>query len=198
MPKTMPQIRSLSRLASQSWAVLLPLAAVAALVWLVTTVDAWRRVHTQNMQIAALARGDDVEVDAAAAPSELLLARQSFLLGRDRLEEAQTLVDKVPGDVDATSRAALHYNLANARLRLAFVEIDKRDLDKSVPLVSQAKDDYKKALRLDPSSWDARYNLDVAMRLVRDFPPLAPDKEEPEQDAKKIWTDIPGVPRGLP
>lgn len=198
MVKLASHMQLLWRIASRSWGAVLLLATTAALAWLVMSAQAWQHAKTQNAQIAALARGEDIEVNPASASSGLVIARQLFLLGRDRQEEAQTLVDKVPADFDATSRSALLYNLANARLRLAFVEVDKRDLDKAVPLVSQAKDDYKKALRLDPASWNTRYNLDVAMRLVRDFPPVAPDEEEPEQKAKKVWTDIPGLPRGLP
>lgn len=198
MAKFDSRFHVMSRVASWSWGPLLFIAAVAALAWLVTAVQDWQRAADQNKQIAALARGEDIEVNTAVASSDLVLARQTFLIRGDRLEEAQAVVDKVSANSDAKGRAALYYNLANARLRLAFIEIDKRDLDKAVPLVSQAKDDYKNALRLDPSSWEARYNLDVAMRLVRDFPPLAPDEEEPEQDAKKVWTDIPGLPRGLP
>ncbi len=37
------------------------------------------------------------------------------------------------------------------------------------------------------------------MRLVRDFPQLDVEGEEiPPEAAKKLWTDLPGLPRGLP
>ena len=66
-------------------------------------------------------------------------------------------------------------------------------------LTQLAKDEYRLALRLDPSNWDIKHNLDVAMRLVRDFPGYEGEAEEVPEDApKNLWTDLPGVPRGLP
>jgi mxaK protein len=72
-------------------------------------------------------------------------------------------------------------------------------LDKAIPLTKLAKDDYRRALSLDPDFWDAKFNFDVAMRLVRDLPGYEQEGEEAPPDAKtRLWTDLPGVPRGLP
>ncbi|MBM3654860.1 MAG: MxaK protein, partial [Alphaproteobacteria bacterium] len=50
-----------------------------------------------------------------------------------------------------------------------------------------------------PEYWDAKYNLDVAVRLVRDFPDFERKSgDELSADPKKLWTDIPGKPKGLP
>ena len=62
-----------------------------------------------------------------------------------------------------------------------------------------AKDDYRLALRLDPTAWDIKFNFDVAMRIVRDFPGYEQEGEDVPPDApKRLWTDLPGVPKGLP
>jgi mxaK protein len=91
------------------------------------------------------------------------------------------------------------YNMANARMRAAMTAIGKGDYDKAIPLVTLSKSEYRNALRLDPEDWDAKYNLDIAMRLVRDLPQaVGEDEEKPLQTPEKLWTDLPGVPKGLP
>jgi mxaK protein len=90
-------------------------------------------------------------------------------------------------------------NMANARMRAAVAAIEKGNLDKAIPLVALAKSEYRSALRLDPVHWDAKYNFDVAMRLVRDLPQaVGEDEQKPLETPEKLWTDLPGVPKGLP
>ncbi|MBS7544655.1 hypothetical protein [Ancylobacter oerskovii] len=151
-----------------------------------------------NADIAALAIGHDIPVAAEARP-ELLFARLIFLTTRDRFDEAQPLMNRLAAT--GTPRIVAHalYDLANGRLRVAISHLESNDVDPAVPLVRLAKEGYRRALTLDPGFWDAKYNLDVAMRLVRDFPQIESSGEEiPPEAAKRLWTDLPGVPRGLP
>ena len=39
-----------------------------------------------------------------------------------------------------------------------------------IPLVELAKQDYRSALKQQPEFWDARFNLEVALRLVPEDP----------------------------
>jgi mxaK protein len=138
-------------------------------------------------------------VDSAAAPDALLLARVRFLLDRGRIDEAQAIADISAPRTMPAARAALLYNLANARLRLAVEAIEKGALDAAIAHVNLAKKAYRETLRLDPGAWDAKYNLDVAMRLVRDLPQgEETDEEEAPDQPVQLWTDLPGVPKGLP
>jgi mxaK protein len=169
------------------------LAALGALTWRI------QEVRRDNATIAALKAGDDIAVDARTASGEVLMARLSFLLGRDRREDAQALLDASSGLADPKLRARLLYNHANARVRDAIAAVERGDTDKAIPLTRLAKDEYRLALRLDPEAWDIKYNYDVAMRIVRDFPGYEKEGEEVPPDApKRLWTDLPGVPKGLP
>lgn len=155
--------------------------------------------RVSNATVRALVAGEDVVVDPVYASSEVVMARLHLLLFRDRLDEAQSLLDEAAPHMGPHIRAAALYNLANARIRLAFDAIEKRDLDRAIPLVRLAKDDYRKALGIQPENWDFKYNLDIAMRLVRDFPqPDFSEDEDAEGESKRVWTDLPGIPRGLP
>ncbi|GAB4068471.1 hypothetical protein GCM10028812_26920 [Ancylobacter sonchi] len=148
--------------------------------------------------IAALAAGRDVPVATDARP-ELLFARLAFLTTRDRFDEAQPLMNRIAATGAPRLAAAAFYDLSNGRLRVAIGHLESNDIDPAVLLVRLAKEGYRRALMLDPGFWDAKYNLDVAMRLVRDFPQIETSGEEiPPEAAKRLWTDLPGVPRGLP
>lgn len=181
------------RTAALAVALLAALAGLAVLGWRI------HDVRRDNATIAALANGEDIEVDARKVSGEVVLARLKFLLARDRREEAQTLLDASAGTAAPNERARILYNFANARIRDAIASVQRGDLDKAIPLTRLAKDEYRLALRLAPEAWDIKYNYDVAMRIVRDFPGYEQEGEELPPDApKRLWTDLPGVPRGLP
>ncbi|MFY9292656.1 MAG: MxaK protein [Methylorubrum rhodinum] len=175
--------------------VLLPILLLAGAV--AAGVSAWNASRT-NGSIAALEAGRDLAV-APDAPVALLVARTKFLAARDRLEEAEPLLESLDrrGAVDGAARA--RYVLANARVRKAFDLIGRGELDKAGPQVTLARQDYRRALQARPDFWDAKFNFDVASRLIRDFPEF--DRkfgDELKAEPKQIWTDIPGQPRGGP
>lgn len=197
---------SLSRILAPAAAALRKVRTLALAAALIASVVAlavlsWRvgEVRRDNAVIAAIEAGDDVPVDLRTASGEVLLARSGFLLARDRHEEAQALLDASSGIAGPKLRARLLYNHANARIREAIAAVERGDRDKAIPLTRLAKDEYRLALRLDPGAWDIKHNYDVAMRIVRDFPGYETEGEEVPPDApKRLWTDLPGVPKGLP
>lgn len=160
-------------------------------------VSVWR-AQAADAALAALAAGRDVEVDASAPPA-LLAARVAFLARRDQFDRARALLEPLEASGRDALAAAAHYDLANALLRRAFDLLERGQLEPAGPFVELARRSYRRALQLDPDFWDAKYNLDVASRLVRDNPRLERSGgDELPADPKKIWTDIPGVPKGLP
>ncbi|HEX2842546.1 hypothetical protein [Hyphomicrobium sp.] len=174
-------------------ALIASVGALAALTWQI------HEVRRDNVTVAALKNGDDIAIDPRSAAPEVIIARSIFLLQRDRREEAQSLVDASGTIRNPKQRARLLYNHANARIRDAIAAVERGDNDKAIPLTRLAKDEYRLALRLDPDAWDIKYNFDVAMRIVRDFPGYEQEGEDLPPDApKKLWTDLPGVPKGLP
>lgn len=176
---------------------LLALPVLLGLAALGFAVSAWR-ADAANRGIAALEAGTDLDV-GIGAPAPLLLARIGYLAGHGRLEETEPLVAALDraGAADAASRA--RYRIANARMRDAFGLLTRGALDKAGPQVTLARQDYRRALRDRPDFWDAKFNLDVASRLIRDFPEFdRASGDEMRAEPKQIWTDIPGQPRGGP
>lgn len=185
---------SVRRLGRAALAVLL-VASVGALAFFGARLAAHMMA---NRTIAALAAGRDISV-ADTAPARVLMARAHFLMVRDRLDEAQPLVDRIAHSGDAPLAATALYDLANARLALAISHLERTEIDPAIPQVRLAKAGYRAALVRTPDFWEAKYNLDVAMRLVRDFPQIEQEAEdEPQETPKRLWTDLPGLPKGLP
>lgn len=181
--------------------------AVPALPWIAliislsaggfAAIDLFAR-SAANRTIAELADGRDASVSSDAPPA-VLFARAHFLLSRDRIDEAQPFVGDLQAAAPPRLQAAALYTMANARMRLALTLVESAQLDKAIPQLHLAREHYRKALRLDPALWDARYNLDVVMRMARDFPEIELDGDSETPAApKRLLTDLPGLPKGLP
>ncbi len=175
---------------------LVALPIVLALAALVSAWGAWRTVDAERAR-TALAAGREVAVPLDA-PARLVLAKVLFLAVRERTEEAEAAVAALERAGSPEAARGRHW-LANARLRQAFAHLGRGDLDPAGPLVALARADYRRALTAEPGFWDAKYNLDVASRLLRDFPEIERQGgDDLKAEPKTIWTEIPGQPRGAP
>ncbi|WP_261402072.1 hypothetical protein [Chenggangzhangella methanolivorans] len=172
-------------------------AVCAAAAWLSAAIWTLQGERAERAVFIALASKRDVAPPDDAS-AELVFARAHFLLVRDRIDEAQSLVGRIVGQGDRHVTARFYYDVGNARARRAVGAVEASQIDKAIPEVRLAKDAFRASLRADPGLWDARYNLDVVMRLVRDFPEFEGLEEETKAQPKKLWTDLPGRPRGLP
>lgn len=170
------------------------LLALAAFGWSLWTTRAALRI---NADLARLAAGRDVAV-APDGPLRLVEARASWLLARDKIEEAEALGPVIARSGDAIAGAIYQYNRGNARLRRAFELIETRRLEEATPQVALAKSAYRAALARDPGFFDAKVNLDLAMRLVRDLPKEEQESDQTDTPPKALWTDVPGIPGGEP
>lgn len=162
----------------------------------VTTVLELKR---QNQIVRDLAANRDVPVSVDDGP-DALHARFRFLADRGMIDQAEALMPAIVSVAPPSTLAAVHQALGNARLLKAFEAGERQSIDDAVPEVALAKDAYRRALAADPSSFDLKVNLDLAMRLVRDFPEGGDTagEEDPDVKPKNLWSELPGVPEGLP
>jgi mxaK protein len=70
----------------------------------------------------------------------------------------------IQADREDLRRIAL-YDLGNLHLHQA-LQAGLSDEAQSLPLIELAKQSYRDLLRKDPNDWDARYNLERALRLA--------------------------------
>ena len=83
------------------------------------------------------------------------------------------------------------FNLATLYLERAMAS-GRHDRDVSLPLIELAKESFRELLRIDSSDWDAKYNLELAIRLS----PEAADEEVEETVTPERTPRAPRAPLG--
>ena len=143
-------------------------AAVAAISALVAGAEILRLVHAQEIN-AAIKDGSARE----APVPEGRLSRAVALSQKDYDGALATYKAIVQSGREDLRRIAL-YDLGNLHFQQA-LRVGQSDEEQSLPLIELAKQSYRDALRRDPDDWDARYNLERALRL-------APETDEDYED----------------
>ena len=138
--------------------------------------------------------------DPAGTPGDFAEARfaHALALSRAGTYEAALAAHKalVQGERGPLRTAAL-YNLGNLHLRQALRNGPARAVE-ALPLVELAKQALRDALRADPADWDARYNLERALRLAPEIDAQAADDNEPPQGRELTITTAPASRSDLP
>lgn len=125
-----------------------------------------------DAQVVAAAQAP-VNLDAATLPPlsdapEVRLARAGAMARAGAYDAAFKTYGGLirPGDIDALGRQAL-FNLGNMYLRQGQAQAGSSGkAGDALPLVELAKQRYRDLLRTSPGDWDARYNLERALRLA--------------------------------
>jgi mxaK protein len=99
---------------------------------------------------------------------------------------------------DSNLQTTLRYNLGNMYLQQAVEQLEANNINAAQPLVALAKQAYRQALSLNSHYWDAKYNLEMAMRLLPEMDRIDMKDDESNAPPPQLWATIPGFPRGLP
>lgn len=177
--------------------------SLLALAVLGLAATGWRLRSSLNANatMAALlaGRGEAIE-RGAQRPLPVLLAQAVYLARKERLEEAQDVLAYLTERGDSVLRARAYYNLGNLHLRRALAKVEAGDSNQAIVATAQAKDAFRAALGLDPGHWDSKYNLEAASRLLPTMDRIdsGKDEEDKPDNPKRLWTSVPGFPRGQP
>ena len=171
------------------------LLGVTILLLLAAAFEAWRlkQINHWNELIASrqVALADD------KVPAELRFASAYALSEKGDIEGALGRYRQIEDEPQFELRIAAKYNSANLYLKQALALHGASDASRTLPLVELAKEEYRDLLRLDNSDWDAKYNLERALRL-------APEAEEDIEamaappGAERAITTMRGFTLGLP
>lgn len=120
--------------------------------------------------------GNETGTHMHTQPAEVLFARATALLKGGYLDLAEKSLGILSQQPDQPSLAiAARYNLANGYLREA-LNADRAS-GRYRSLIELAKQRYRDLLAENPDHWDARYNLELALRM-------APETESYEVDER--------------
>lgn len=114
---------------------------------------------------------------------------------------ALTLYKRLSQDAPAALRSAARYNSANLHLREAIRLRESGDavgMTQSLPLLELAKQGYRDVLRDDPQQWDARYNLERALRLAPEADEGDDSPAPPPLASERAVTTMKALSLGLP
>lgn len=133
------------------------------------------------------------------ATPQLLLARAAYLHQKQRYNEALAILSLLVSQGDSRLQTQSRYNLGNVYLSQALAEVEAEHINQAVPLLTLAKQAYRQALTQDSGLWDAKYNLELAMRLLPEFDRISQTADDNDAvQPSQLWTTLPGFPRGLP
>ncbi len=105
-------------------------------------------------------------------------AQGLYLVSQEETDAALEQYTLVLASQQAQWLPAAYFNRGNINLREAMT-MQYSD-PRMIPLVELAKQDYRSALQHEPQFWDARFNLEVALRLVPEDPSV--DNEFQKQE----------------
>ncbi|MFS8979145.1 tetratricopeptide repeat protein [Cupriavidus necator] len=149
------------------------------------------RKATRINQAVASANADAVPSDVP----EARLAQANALAHAGRydaaLEAYNSLIQR--GPTSAVGQAAL-FNLGNMLLRQGR-ETAANDAFQAQALVELAKQRYRDLLRANPDDWDARYNLERALRLAPEVQDVF-GAETDDMPKERLRIKVPGLPPG--
>jgi mxaK protein len=127
-------------------------------------IDRWNALMTSPAVIAA----------PENAPPDVRLAQARALAARGKFWAALSLYRQMIGNGNPAVRTTARFNEGNLLLREAIALHSAGDDARAQPLLQLAKESYRQVLREQPMEWDAKYNLELALRW-------APEPDEEEQ-----------------
>ncbi len=176
-------------------------AAILALVAL-SGLDAFRlrEITRWNAQIAQAERATAAQSVAAmegGAPMEARFAAGWAAARRGEVTQAVALYRDVAQARRDLAGMAL-YDAGNALMREGERIVAAGDWVGARPLLELAKETYREALRLETGQWDARYNLERALRLAPEGEDSPTDPQAMGAESERSVTTMRAFTLGLP
>lgn len=160
--------------------------------------DGYRLVMAQ-MQNHAITGAEPIAPDERRA--HVAFAGAARLGTAGEYLRALTLYKQLSHDAPPALQLAARYNSANLHLREAMRLRESGNaagMTQSMPLLELAKQVYRDVLRDDPQQWDARYNLERALRLAPEVEEGDDGAAPPPLSSERAVTTMKSFNLGLP
>lgn len=159
---------------------------------------AWRDLQVAADWNARITEGRLLDLPEAGMPAEALLARAALLDAKGDFEGALNVYKRVEALPGSPLAATAAYDAATLYLRRATAAGGPAADPQTIPLVELSKEGLRNLLRQDPDAWDARYNLDRALRLIPEEEDEDSGGGNPPIGAERAPTTMRGFTLGLP
>jgi mxaK protein len=171
------------------------LAAIAAMLGAIAVLSLGKLLLIDRWN--ALMASPAIVTAPEDAPPDVRLAQARALAARGKFWAALSLYRQIIANGDRASRTTAGFNEGNLLLCEAIALYSAGDDARAQPLLQLAKESYRQVLREEPMEWDAKYNLELALRW-------APELEEEQGDTsnpvvvRRAAIAQRGVVQGLP
>jgi mxaK protein len=159
-------------------------------------IDLWRLSHIHRWN-RAIADGSIVSLEGVLPP-EAQFAKAFVLERRGAHQHALSLYQEIDAIERRDLAAAANYNSANIYLRWALELHVQEGERQAMPLFELAKQSYRDLLRTHAEHWDARYNLERALRLFPDSSGQSDAAGPSPLHSERAITTMRGFTLGLP
>ena len=143
------------------------------------------RLHEAKRVNAVIA--DASKADADSDRPEARFAQALAMAKRGDHEGALKVYRLLGRDERSGLSTSALYNAGNLQLQEALKEESGTSV-RALPLIELAKQSYRGALRRDPQSWDARYNLERALWLAPEIEETAGDRIRRDAEQRVMST----------
>lgn len=174
----------------------------AWLLLLVLAVWSMREFNVLRQQLAyneLILNPEAIAVAAGDYPSEVIFAKALELNRQGDFQQALRLYLQIEPLVDAGFRGDVKYNMGTVYLQQAAKLWNAKgvwEYGQINTLLDLAEQAFKEVLAVEPGHWQARYNLEFALRI------RPPAKEEEKADwqghKSSVHAIMPGIPEGGP
>lgn len=158
--------------------------------------DTWQ-LHRDRDWNARIVDGSIVQA-TGALPPEARFAQAYRLSRSGDMNRSLALYQEIAAGEDRSLGSAARYNIGNLFLREALQAIREGNHAEALPYVELAKQSYREALRAEPGRWDARYNLEQALRLIPEQENADGGEGPAPLHSERAITTMKGFTLGLP
>ena len=142
----------------------------------------------------AIAKAEATGLDSSVPEAQF--ARALALAQAGKSDPALQIYKRLERSTRAGIRRAALYNTGNVYMRDAGRHNSDEGFE-SLPLVELAKQAYREVLRQRPDDWDARYNLERALRLAPEVEQEGDESDAPMKE-RHVMSTIRGESINLP
>jgi mxaK protein len=170
------------------------LALAIGLVGLTLDGARWIRDHAVNTAVASTSLAPIAE----SSPIEVRIAHARALAEANEHDRALSVYRDVETTGSPGLREIARYHSGNVYLRQALAYFGTDKAPRAVPPLELAKSMYREVLRNNPEAWDARYNLERALRMLPEFEDENGDTATLPPMGERAVTTMRGVSQGMP